>query len=162
MSCRDHAMPIEGCMGCAGGRWDRAEAEQLIEGGYATGITAAAIRVAIAEVERLQLAADRIVTIAAEAFGLGPIEPIDATMSRIERGIFEQHKRISELERELEALRCHDLDSFEDGSLSPERRAAFQRHLTTCAQCVEELQASMVVEAIADSPPREPQGGYRG
>lgn len=46
---------------------------------------------------------DRIVTIADEAFGLGPVESLDATLTRIERGIFAQHKRLSELEAQREA-----------------------------------------------------------
>jgi hypothetical protein len=46
---------------------------------------------------------DRIVTIADEAFGIGPVEPLDATLSRIERGIFEQHKRLANLETQREA-----------------------------------------------------------
>lgn len=46
---------------------------------------------------------DRLVTIADEAFGLGPVEPLDATLARIERGIFEQHQRIANLEVQREA-----------------------------------------------------------
>jgi hypothetical protein len=36
----------------------------------------------------LEVVAERLVTIADEAFGLGPVEPIDATLTRIEAGIF--------------------------------------------------------------------------
>lgn len=46
---------------------------------------------------------DRIVTIADEAFGLGPVETLDATLTRIERGIFEQHKRLINQEAQREA-----------------------------------------------------------
>ena len=41
----------------------------------------------------------RLVDIADEAFGLGPVEPVEATLSRIEQGIAQQRRRIAELER---------------------------------------------------------------
>lgn len=66
-----------------------------------------AARVRIAELETalsicgtLQQSSDRLVAIADEAFGTGPVEPIEATLTRIERGVFEQRKRIAELEAE--------------------------------------------------------------
>lgn len=73
-------------------------------------------------IDRLRLrvldleAAERMaITVADEAFGMGPIETAEETMLRIERGIAGQRQRISELEahqaflaariRELEASR---------------------------------------------------------
>lgn len=52
-------------------------------------------------IAELQAAVDRAVTIADEAFGIGPVEPPDDTLTRIERGISEQHQRIQMLERTL-------------------------------------------------------------
>lgn len=69
--CRDHATTIEECMGCNGGRWDPEAADELIEAGYAVGITAAAIRVARAEIDRLRAdrdaGAERVRTVVALA-----------------------------------------------------------------------------------------------
>lgn len=97
----------------------------------------------------LAAAADRAVTIADEAFGLGPVEPIDATLTRIERGIFEQHKRIAELEVLVEQLRCGDLNAFHDGELAPDRAAGFRDHLSRCATCAAELLSMVEIDARA-------------
>lgn len=79
--CRDHATTIEECMGCNGGRWDPEAADQLIEAGYAVGITAAAIRVARAEIDRYRAMVQRLEawavllesdTFAAGGIGVGP------------------------------------------------------------------------------------------
>lgn len=48
----------------------------------------------------LLLAAERTVAIADEAFGIAPVESIDETLTRIERGIEAQRARIRELENE--------------------------------------------------------------
>lgn len=53
---------------------------------------------ALREIHRLKNCADRAVTIADEAFGLGPVEPLDDTLDRIEQGINQQHRRILDLE----------------------------------------------------------------
>lgn len=50
-----------------------------------------------AKLAQLQAGADRAVTIADEAFGLGAVEPLEDTLTRIERGIFEQHAELSRL-----------------------------------------------------------------
>lgn len=92
--------------------------------------------------------ADRAVTIADEAFGLGPAEPLEETLSRIERGIFGQRQRISELEREVAALRCGDLSKFMDEQLDEARAQAFRDHLATCERCSAGLHDLMSVEAI--------------
>lgn len=47
---------------------------------------------------------DRIVTIADEAFGLGPVEPLDATLTRLECGIHEQNRRLAELDAAVERM----------------------------------------------------------
>jgi len=59
------------------------------------------IRLMALELQQLRAAAERAVTIADEAFGIGPVEPIDSTLGRLERGIFDQHKRIVELETDI-------------------------------------------------------------
>lgn len=59
----------------------------------------------ITRIRELEAAADRAVTIADEAFGLGPVEPIENTLSRIERGISNQHQRNAALERVVTAAR---------------------------------------------------------
>lgn len=55
----------------------------------------------IARIRELDAAADRAVMISDEAFGLGPVVPIEETLGRIERGIFGQGQRIRELEAAL-------------------------------------------------------------
>lgn len=75
---------------------------------------------------------DRIVTIADEAFGLGPVEPLDATLTRIERGLHEQHKRLLNLQTQCEAdLReafiagsCWFKDRWPDDDRDPRPAAA--------------------------------------
>jgi hypothetical protein len=57
-----------------------------------------------AEVLAYRATAARAVTIADEAFGLGPVEGLDETLGRIEAGINRQHMRISELETKLKAV----------------------------------------------------------
>ncbi len=114
----------------------------------------------------------RCVTIADEAFGLGPVEPIEATLTRIERGIFEQHKRNSELEVLVNELRCGDLHAFFDDELSAERTAAFREHLTTCERCRDQhgglMQERMTTSwapeqcTAAIACPREDCGAARG
>lgn len=64
----------------------------------------------VVEISRYRRAADRAITIADEAFGFGPVEPLDATLGRIERGIHEQVK-------ELRAVReRHGAESAEHDS----------------------------------------------
>lgn len=77
------------------------EAECMSIGGERGG----RLRAALFELRRHRLAADRAVTIADEAFGLGPVEPLDDTLGRIERGINQQHQRIVQLESALAADR---------------------------------------------------------
>jgi len=43
----------------------------------------------------------RLVTITDEAFGPFPVETIEGTMSRLERGVFEQRQRIADLEAQI-------------------------------------------------------------
>lgn len=111
-------------MGCAGGRWDRDEAQKLIDAGYAEGITAAAIRVAIAEIDRLDAlrGADAVEAAANHAAAIA----------------------------EIEALRCGDLGWYFDGQLSTERRDAFDRHLATCTTCADGLLGLMHEAANTD------------
>lgn len=52
----------------------------------------------IARIRELEAGAARAVTIADEAFGLGPVEPLDWTLARIERGIAAEHIRNATLE----------------------------------------------------------------
>lgn len=93
-----------------------------------------------AEIEALRCGADRSVTIADEAFGLGPVEPLDATLSRIERGIFEQHKLIAEQSVLIEVLRfCDNLGLFHDNEMEPAQADAFREHLKRCDRCRERL-----------------------
>lgn len=73
--------------------WDRDV--MLAEPHRAVG--AMLVRRACAEIRELRLCADRAVTIADEAFGAGPVEPLDATLSRIERGIHDQAKELREM-----------------------------------------------------------------
>jgi hypothetical protein len=98
----------------------------------------------IAELEAL---ADRAVTIADEAFGLGPVEPLDDTLTRIELGIFGQRKRILQLEALIEQLRCGDLALFVDGELEARRAAAFRDHLARCEDCQDGLRDNMAIDA---------------
>jgi hypothetical protein len=84
----------------------------------------AVLRGLVADLREARQALDRAVTIADEAFGLGPVEPPDATMSRIERGIFEQHKRISDLERELADLRAQVVSALSAAGPSEDERTA--------------------------------------
>lgn len=65
----------------------------------------------IARIRELEGGADRAVTIADEAFGIGPVESFDETLGRIECGIHEQHvlveaqrSRIRELEVAIEGV----------------------------------------------------------
>lgn len=80
---------------------------------------------------------DRLVTIADEAFGIGPVEPLDATLARIERGIVEQRQRLANLEaqraadlREAFLAGCEHCDGWVDensrlaGELEPDERFA--------------------------------------
>lgn len=71
---------------------------------------------------------DRIVTIADEAFGLGPVEPLDETLTRIEHGIFEQHRtaenELSDLRRRLAAATAaSELVTAERDTLRAQREA---------------------------------------
>ncbi len=51
----------------------------------------------------LEASLARAAHIADEAFGLGPVEPIEDTLTRIESGIFELRRRIADLEERLDA-----------------------------------------------------------
>lgn len=66
-------------------------------GGYA--LEERATRTALLELQRRRGEADSLVTIADEAFGLEPVEPVEDTLGRIERGITAQRMRIEALER---------------------------------------------------------------
>jgi len=66
------------------------------------------------ELQQLRAAAERAVTIADEAFGTGPVEPVDSTLGRLERGIFDQRKLIVELETDFRNRKGYDL-GWEDG-----------------------------------------------
>jgi hypothetical protein len=59
----------------------------------------AALAAQIAELR----ARHRAVTITDEAFRLGPVESLDDTLGRIERGIFEQHRTIECMRPVVEA-----------------------------------------------------------
>src|SRR5215470_19312418 len=50
---------------------------------------------------------------------------------------------------------CHDLVSFADGELEPERAAAFREHLRTCEACQVGLVEAMQLSAqLSTLPPR--------
>ncbi len=48
-------------------------------------------------------------------------------------------RRISELEAQVEILRCGDLIAFADGELEDARAEAFSAHLARCAACTDGL-----------------------
>jgi len=56
---------------------------------------------ALRRIAELEAASDRAVAISDEAFGLGPVEPLEATLARIERGLTGQRRRIAALEAGL-------------------------------------------------------------
>jgi hypothetical protein len=128
----------------------------------ATGGELAAARELIAAGRRLIVGiAERAVTIADEAFGLGPVEPIDATLTRIESGISglcqgwneQQRKvdaaylRIAALEAEVQRLLCWTVGAYVDAEMEPAHRTRFESHLVTCEACQHEVKE---LSALAD------------
>lgn len=98
----------------------------------------------------LEVVAERAVTIADEAFGLGPVEPIDDTLTRIEAGIFAARMRENALEAEVERLLCYTASEFADGEMDPAHADRFRAHLVTCETCRSEVAtATALTTAIA-------------
>lgn len=93
----------------------------------------------------LEVVAERAVTIADEAFGLGPVEPIEATLDRIAVGITAARKRERALEAEVDRLLCWTVGAYVDGEMEPPHRAQFASHLVTCEACQHEVVALGVV-----------------
>jgi hypothetical protein len=89
----------------------------------------------------LEVVAERAVTIADEAFGLGPVEPIDATLDRIAVGITAARKRERDLEAEVQRLLCWTVGAYVDGEMEPAHRTQFESHLITCEACQHEVVA---------------------
>jgi hypothetical protein len=111
-----------------------------------TGGELAAARRALEEV------AERAVTIADEAFGPMPVEPVDATLTRIEAGIFAARQRETALEAEVQLLLCWTVGAYVDGEMDPELRARFEPHLSRCEQCQQEVkELAEVVERLSAS-----------
>lgn len=94
----------------------------------------------------LEVVAERAVTIADEAFGLGPVEPIDATLSRIEAGIFAARQRETALEAEVQRLLCWTVGAYVDGEMFPPGIAQFEAHMVTCESCRNEVVALTALE----------------
>lgn len=86
-----------------------------------------------------------------EEWGRNEVSRANATADHM---IAERDKRIAELERQLEELRCHDLSAFHDGELSADRAAAFRDHLAGCGACAAELH-NLIQAEIAVGPKRK-------
>lgn len=73
----------------------------------------AALRTVEEQRERVRGLEEQVATIADEAFGPFPVQSPEENLIAIERGIFEQRRRIVELEQALEAIhdRAHDLST---------------------------------------------------
>ncbi len=94
----------------------------------------------------LEAVADRAVTIADEAFGIGPVEPIDDTLTRIKLGLHQRATsaykaacKISELEAEVERLLCWTVGAYVDGEMEPAHADRFRAHLAGCEACRREV-----------------------
>lgn len=94
----------------------------------------------------LDVVCERAVTIADEAFGLGPVEPIDATLSRIEAGIFAARQRETALEAEVQRLLCWTVGAYVDGEMEPPGIAQFEAHMVTCESCRNEVVSLTALE----------------
>lgn len=94
----------------------------------------------------LDVVCERAVTIADEAFGLGPVEPIDATLSRIEAGIFAARQRETALETEVQRLLCWTVGAYVDGEMFPPGIAQFEAHMVTCESCRNEVVSLTALE----------------
>ena len=144
MTCRDHAEPAEGCVGCLG-RWDRALAEDRLQ--FMHGMEAAALRMAIAEIDRLTA----VVDVGDQLAGRLLAERDALTVAR-NSDRTEWMTTYATMHAELEALRCGDLDAFHDGELDDGRRAAFQLHLGACEACQAGLESRMQFAVRFDEP----------
>lgn len=80
-----------------------------------------------------------IVTIADEAFGLAPVERIEDTLTRIERGIRAMRQRETALEAEVQLLLCWTVGAYVDGEMEPAHRKQFEAHLVKCEACQHEV-----------------------
>lgn len=178
MTCAYHATPVEDCVGCLG-RWDRTMAERAIKEHHVYGIEASTLRMAIAEIDRMETERSLAVTerlgavASAEQLAkrcealegmIGTTRDAAALRRRLrslrarvedqrEADLDEAAATYATMRAELEALRCNDLDAFHDGELEPARRAAFERHLGTCAECEAGLQDLMYVDMVASTSP---------
>lgn len=119
MTCLFHPDPVADCMACLG-RWDRPLAERLLREGCSPARIAAALRAAMAEIDRV-----------IDAFS-GELPAIEA---RHAADLAEAAAIYAAMRAEIEALRCGDLDAFHDGELSPARAEAFREHLGRCERC---------------------------
>lgn len=96
----------------------------------------------------LESIAERVATIADEAFGPFPIEPIEESLSRIEQGIFAARQRETALEAEVQRLLCFTVGEFVDGEMAPAHRVQFEAHLARCKQCQDEVASLLEVAAM--------------
>lgn len=98
----------------------------------------------------LEVVAERAVAIADEAFGLGTLEPINDTLTRIWSGIRALAWRARNAEAEVERLLCYTVSEFADGEMEPARADRFRAHLVTCETCRSEVAtATALTTAIA-------------
>lgn len=99
---------------------------------------------AIARLAILDDVLAQIVTIADEAFGLGPMERIEDTLTRIERGIRAMRQRETALEAEVQRLLCWTVGAYVDGEIVEQvNHAQFEAHLAKCEACQHEVHSLM-------------------
>jgi hypothetical protein len=87
----------------------------------------------------LDVVSERVATIADEAFGPFPVEPIEASLKRIEQGIFAARQRETALEAEVQRLLCYTVGEYVDGEMEPVHRTQFESHLARCEACQHEV-----------------------
>jgi hypothetical protein len=105
---------------------------------------------AACRISELEDIAERIVTIADESFGIGPVEPVDVTLARIDAGVSSLRSaadRVPFLEAEVQRLLCWTVGEYVDGELDPAHAEAFRAHLVTCEPCQLEVRALAAVSA---------------
>jgi len=138
--------------------WAAATARRVIAGGVdVIGATLDHGRSSIIEMARalveLHRAAERVVTLADEAFGMFPVEHIESTITRIEDGIFMMRMDMQVLEAQNQNLRAYIAASKEcaDAGALLESEAERDRVIALMRDAVSKLTAGAKISAAACS-----------